>query len=211
MNIGKLLFTILIIAGISLVVFYTVDFTKSKSPREDYVESIAEARRATAHFFLNQEDSPLTATQKMEFEGLSYFPIDPAFCIKAEFSIAQNKDVRTLNYTDGSARKYYLYGIARFPLQGRQQELQVFKPVDDLAQDYLFLPFYDQTTGEQTYGGGRYVEPVLTDDSHLEIDFNMAYNPYCAYNPKYRCPIPPKENKMTVKVSAGEKNPDFTH
>jgi hypothetical protein len=86
----------------------------------------------------------------------------------------------------------------------------VFKPVKEDVE-YLFIPFYDKTSGDVTYGGGRYVEPEMLDNTTIEIDFNMAYNPYCAYNHTYRCPIPPGDNNLDVSILAGEKIPDFVH
>jgi len=114
------------------------------------------------------------------------------------------------NITDGSQRAYYVYGNAHFHLEGKELDVTVFKPVKT-ETDYLFIPFYDETSADLTYGGGRYVEPTITDNGSLEIDFNLAYNPYCAYNHTYRCPVPPQENSLNVSILAGEKIPDFVH
>jgi uncharacterized protein (DUF1684 family) len=87
-------------------------------------------------------------------------------------------------------------------------DLTVYKSVHS-EEEYLFIPFYDLTSADITYGGGRYVEPNLIDGGTLEIDFNLSYNPYCAYNHNYRCPIPPQSNNLNVSILAGEKIPEF--
>ena len=112
--------------------------------------------------------------------------------------------------TDGSQREYYVFGNVHFHLEGKELDLTVYKPVKSKS-DYLFIPFYDATSADLTYGGGRYVEPVLVEGGKIEIDFNLAYNPYCAYNHTYRCPIPPQENSLDVSILAGEKLPEFVH
>ena len=112
--------------------------------------------------------------------------------------------------TDGSQREYYVFGNVHFHLDGKELDLTVYKPVKS-EKEYLFIPFYDKTCGDLSYGGGRYVEPVLQNNGLIEIDFNLAYNPYCAYNHTYRCPIPPQENNLDVSILAGEKIPDFNH
>jgi uncharacterized protein (DUF1684 family) len=86
----------------------------------------------------------------------------------------------------------------------------VYRPVRK-DSEYLFMPFYDKTSADITYGGGRYVEPEELTNGRLLIDFNLAYNPYCAYNATYRCPIPPRENSLDVRILAGEKAPEFDH
>ncbi|NJN24639.1 MAG: DUF1684 domain-containing protein [Cyclobacteriaceae bacterium] len=200
---------ILILAvGIALagILFYTF---KGTSPiTEGYVEKIETARAETNDFLKNAEDSPLTDSQKAAFTTLNYFPIAEKYRVKSDFQLSQRQQIIQMGISDGSQKAYLVFGHAHLHLEGKELNLTVYKPLQDDA-DYLFIPFYDHTSAELTYGGGRYVEPELADDGALIIDFNLAYNPYCAYNPSYKCPIPPPENRLDVSVLAGEKNPDF--
>ena len=104
---------------------------------------------------------------------------------------------------------YIKYGEVTFQLKGGTYQLNIYQNLDLMDdegyEDFLFLPFLDDTNGEESYGGGRYVEGRIPDGDILEIDFNKAYNPYCAYNEKYSCPIVPRENYITEKVEAGVK------
>ena len=172
-------------------------------------EDLGTWRTMKDQYFREEADSPLTEDQKKEFRGLIYFEENPDFRIIADWHPLNEKDVLTLKTTNDGQRAYWKYGIARFMLNDTPCELLVLKPVDIPDQDYLFLPFYDNTSGLTTYGGGRYVEPDLMNSGKILIDFNRAYNPYCAYNKKYRCPIPPLQNNIKVAVEAGEKNFDF--
>jgi uncharacterized protein (DUF1684 family) len=106
--------------------------------------------------------------------------------------------------TDGTTEEYLNYGTLSFELDGETQQLTLLKAFDQ--ENVFFLGFYDLTNGKGTYEGGRYVEPELLDYQTFLIDFNMAYNPYCAYTHDYSCPLPPPENRITQKVEAGEKS-----
>ena len=105
--------------------------------------------------------------------------------------------------------KYEVYGIASFELNGNGYQLNIYQShrlrETDEYKNYLFLPFNDLTNGDETYGGGRFIDLEIPDNDSIIIDFNKAYNPYCAYNPKYSCPIPPEENDLDVHISAGIK------
>jgi uncharacterized protein (DUF1684 family) len=103
----------------------------------------------------------------------------------------------------GSAREYLKYGQFTFDVNGEAATLQVYQDADD---GYFFLPFVDATAPEETYGAGRYLDIEPTAGGQFTIDFNYAYNPYCAYSDRWSCPIPPKENRLTVRIEAGEKN-----
>ena len=104
---------------------------------------------------------------------------------------------------------YIKYGIVEFQIKGRTHKLNIYQNLDlleeDGYEDYLFLPFLDNTNGEGSYAGGRYVESSIPDSDTLIIDFNTAYNPYCAYNDKYSCPIVPRENYVDENIMAGVK------
>ena len=203
----KIIFTIVAIGFIAIVIY---NFRGTTFSTEGYAEKIMAARQETNTTFKASEDSPLTEEQKGEFESLSYFPVAEKYKVRAEYSRNQIEQIVKINITDGSEREYYVHGSAHFHLEGKELDITVYQPVE-MEEEYLFIPFYDRTSADLTYGGGRYVEPTLIGNSVLEIDFNLAYNPYCAYNDKYRCPIPPQSNNLNVAILAGEKMPDFVH
>ena len=204
----KVLILVIVLGVIAIIVY---NFRGANPTTDDgYLQKIESERLEKNDYFKNSEDSPLTAEQIPVFEQLSYFPIAEKYKIQAEFQRNSREQKVKMAITDGSQRAYFIFGNAHFHLDGKELDLTVFKPVDT-DSEYLFIPFYDKTSADLTYGGGRYVEPELLQNGALEIDFNLAYNPYCAYNHTYRCPIPPRENSLEVSILAGEKNPDFVH
>jgi len=189
--------------GISI---YTFKGTSKKTI--GYLEIIETGRKEKDDYFRNSEESPLTVDQKVDFVSLSYFPIAEKYKVKAELHKNDGNQIVKIPNTDGGEREYYVFGNAHFHLEGQELNIIVYKSVDS-SDDYYFIPFYDKTSNGLTYGGGRYVEPVFLDEGILEIDFNLAYNPYCVYNYSYVCPIPPQDNNLNVSILAGEKMPDF--
>jgi len=203
----KILFAI---AVVGLIVITIYNFKGASKVTAGYADNLTAERLKKDEEFKMSEDSPLTDDQKEVFSSLSYFPITEKYKVIAEFHENSREQIVKIAITDGSQREYYVYGNAHFHLEGKELDVIIYKPVK-ATSDYLFIPFYDATSADLTYGGGRYVEPVLVGPGKLEIDFNLAYNPYCAYNHTYRCPIPPQDNNLNVSILAGEKNPDFVH
>ncbi len=195
--------------GIIIISYYTFQGTSQRTV--GYAEEIESQRKVKDEQFKTSEASPLTDEQKKSFTSLNYFPITEKYRVHAELHKNQVQQKTKIIATDGSQQEYYIYGSAHIHLEGKEIDVTVYQPADQ-DEEYLFIPFYDETSGELTYGGGRYVEPKLMEGTNtLEIDFNTAYNPYCVYNEKYSCPIPPKNNRLNVSILAGEKLPDFTH
>jgi len=156
-------------------------------------------------FFHHHPQSPLTPEQRGSFTGLVYFPEDPALAIEAPLDTDVDRDeVIELQTTGGGTQAYRRAGKVRFQVEGRPAEITLYE--SDLQHE-LFVPFRDATSGSETYGAGRYleVEPPGPDGRVL-VDFNLAYNPYCAYNPDWSCPIPPGENWLHVPIRAGERS-----
>ena len=203
----KILFSVIAVGVIAITIY---NFRGASTKTEGYEEQVLGRRAEINDSFRESEDSPLTEEQKAIFTSLSYFPVAEKYKVQAELHRNSREQIVKINITDGSQREYFVYGNAHFHLEGKELDVTVYKPVDS-ESEYLFIPFYDMTSADQTYGGGRYVEPVITERGVLEIDFNLAYNPYCAYNHDYRCPIPPQENSLNVSILAGEKIPDFVH
>ena len=204
---NKKILSVIVAVGFVAIMIY--NFKGTTLSTEGYAEKIIADRQVKDTEF-KTDDSPLTDEQKPGFEALSYFPVAEKYKVRAEYHKNQSNQIVKINITDGSQREYYVHGNAHFHLEGKELDITVYQPVNAEAE-YLFIPFYDKTSADQTYGGGRYVEPVLLGNNTLEIDFNLAYNPYCAYNHNYRCPIPPQNNSLDVAILAGEKMPDFVH
>jgi len=202
---NKILFLIIATALVGIS-WYTFQGTSKND--EGYIEKIEAERFEKNQQFKISEESPLTNEQKEHFTSLSYFPVAEKYKVKGEFYKNSKEQIVKMAITDGSQRAYSVFGNVHLHLEGKELNLTVYRPVKE-DTEYLFIPFYDLTSADLTYGGGRYVEPELIDPGTLIIDFNQAYNPYCAYNHTYRCPIPPQENNLQVSVLAGEKNPDF--
>jgi len=140
------------------------------------------------------------------FQELPYFPVDPAFRVEAEVLPDPAPTQMTITDTNAWNRAGWKYGRIRFRLEGQELALQlwVFKP-DPGAQDEFFIAFRDKTNGVESYSGGRYLDVPFVKSGRTFLDFNQAYNPSCAYNTGFACPIPPPENRLPVAIKAGEK------
>jgi uncharacterized protein len=154
-------------------------------------------------FFQHDWQSPLTADQREGFIGLKYYPENPALRLTLPIEPHADRDIITMITSTGSAREYVKSGQFSFTINGESATLQVYQ---DPEAEYFFLPFVDATAPEETYGAGRYLDIEPIGNGEFLIDFNYAYNPYCAYNDKWSCPIPPQENRVKVRIEAGEKN-----
>jgi uncharacterized protein len=167
-------------------------------------------RQRKDQFFKEHENSPLTGEQKKTFEGLSYYPPNPdlSFTLELDTSGEGIGDEITVGTSTGEPKQYLRSGRITFDVDGQPTTLTVFA---DKTTGKFFLPFRDTTSEEETYSVGRYLDPKARPDGRLVVDFNMAYNPYCAYNLGWTCTIPPKENIIDVPIRAGEKLPEFDH
>jgi uncharacterized protein (DUF1684 family) len=167
------------------------------------VASLQEFRRQKDLFFELDGQSPLTPDQRRDFTGLKYYPENPALRIITTLEAHDPKPVVTMITSTGAAREYLKYGQFSFDVNGEAATLQVYQDPDD---EYFFLPFVDATAPDETYGAGRYLDVEPVAGGQFLIDFNYAYNPYCAYNDRWSCPIPPQENRLKGRIEAGEKN-----
>jgi uncharacterized protein (DUF1684 family) len=161
-------------------------------------------RHRRDHFFGEHPHSPLTAEQRALFHGLDYFPEreDLAFVLTLDESgsdVGERIDIPT---TDGKVKAFVRAGRVSIAVEGAEATLTVLR---DVERGGLFIPFRDATAGAETYELGRYLEPKNRPDGTLDIDFNYAYNPFCAYGQGWSCPIPPEENRLSIAVPAGER------
>jgi uncharacterized protein (DUF1684 family) len=159
-------------------------------------------RREKDEFFRTDPHSPLTDDQKQAFEGLAYYPEDPDLVLHGDLDIDVPVDEVHMTTSTGEDQVYTRAGKLHFEVDGTPSEVTLYASRDDPE---LFLPFRDATSGKGSYGAGRYVE-VEADGDHVDVDFNTAYNPNCAYNSRWSCPLPPGENWLSVPIEAGEKS-----
>jgi uncharacterized protein (DUF1684 family) len=170
-----------------------------------YVEKIEKIRERFNKSFRKSPNSPLTAEQKTDFKGLSFFPIDEKYKITVEMKKFDEQNEITILSSKGDERKYIRFAFVEFDLEGQKNRLIILKPP---KHDYLFLGFKDKTTGNESYKGGRYVEIEKLPENKIMIDFNMAYNPLCAYNDRWNCAGISEENILQIPIAAGLKKYD---
>ena len=161
--------------------------------------------RAEKDRFMRSSESPVPEDKRASFPPLAYFDIDPAFQVPAALNVQPGDEVLELPTSTGLRRKMRRIGTLKFSL--RSQELTLTAFVDASQNDVrrLFVPFGDLTNGNETYPGGRYLDLDRTATGIYDLDFNRAYNPFCVFNEKYDCPLPPRENRLPVPVRAGER------
>lgn len=166
-----------------------------------YIEHIESKRKEDNQYFLSDK-SPLSDEDKAHFKGMPYFDIKPDFLIEAEVEKISNPDTIKMNTSTGVLRDYIRYAKLNFSISDTLCSLVVYQSTHTKEVHY-FLPFKDFTNGVSTYGAGRYLDLNEPAGRTYALDFNTAYNPYCAYSDKYSCPIPPEENHLKVAIPAG--------
>jgi uncharacterized protein len=171
-----------------------------------YEQQIDTLRREKDEFFRTDLDSPIPPEQRSTFRGLSYYPPEKSYMVSARLERFDKPQPTLIQTSTGSRQSYVRYGRVEFDFSGTRLRLVVYKSAEDPFARSLFIPFSDETSGRETYGSGRYLDLEEQGGENYELDFNLAYNPYCAYNDQYTCPIPPRENRLPVRILAGEKN-----
>ena len=159
--------------------------------------------------YADAKTSPLIEEDLKTFQTLDFYPINENFFVNAKFEKAKNEKVFEMKTTGTRTPKYIKYGTIFFTLNGTEMQLNVYRNIELSKQkeykDHLFLPFSDLTCGKESYIGGRYIDLKIPKGDTIAVDFNQAYNPYCAYNHKYSCPLVPLENDLKVEIKAGVK------
>lgn len=194
-----------------LLVFAGSACSSAEKPAGNVPESSADPiiseRIARDEAFRSGEDSPIPVDQRASFQGLKYYPVNKDL----RFSVRLNrysgpKQIR-LSTNTGEIRSGLRYGYFEFTVEGKLCRLQVYRLDDNTGTGgpNLFIPFKDETSGRETYASGRYLDLKENTSGIYDLDFNRAYNPYCAFNSKYSCPLPPAENTLPVPIRAGEK------
>ncbi len=174
-----------------------------------YKKEITKRRIDKDRFFGESPNSPLLPVQRLNFKGLKYFKPDIKYRLNANLTPQTSPQLFKIPTSSGQERLYIVKGRLDFNYAGRKLTLKAYQEKDQVAShpNDLFVPFTDLTSGQQSYGAGRYLE-VTTPGPQLGevvLDFNLAFNPYCAYNRNFSCPIPPRDNHLDLAVYAGEK------
>ena len=191
---------------------------RAQAPASGHLEATAHQQSVGAfQQALNKElsdpkESPLSPAERGAFTTLPFYPTNYGYCVTATLVRNSTSQPFAMQTSTGRQPLYRKFGELRFVLNGQALKLSVYQSQELLTrpglEDYLFVPFTDLTNGRGSYGGGRYLDLPLPAPEAREItlDFNRAYNPFCAYNPDYRCPVPPPENRLSVSILAGEKS-----
>jgi uncharacterized protein (DUF1684 family) len=192
-----------------LLVLQGCSQSPDRSAHIQYIKAVEAGRAMKDRQLRSGRSSPLTAGQRRDFRQLSYFPVDPGYRVAARFVANSEPYLFAIQTSTGEERVYVRVGRLEFQLGGQDLTLMTYQSQDEVRMKgkggHLFVPFTDKTSGSDSYGGGRYLDIAWPEGETTIVDFNLAYNPYCAYNHNYSCPIPPRENSLPVEILAGEK------
>src|SRR4030042_4588844 len=209
MKSGRIFLVLLILLIFSVFSGLSMAGEGKKTDFKTQQEKLAlEWRKERDEFFKSHQRSPLTPKEKRVFKGLKYYAFDPHYTFSGEikrfnFHINNPDYYATFLTNKGTNKRYIRYGKFHFQKNGKDYVLQIYKSI---LSDLLFIPFKDKTNGKETYEGGRYIEAEILPGYNMTLDFNLAYHPSCAYNDKFVCVLPPRENMLEIAIRAGEKN-----
>jgi uncharacterized protein (DUF1684 family) len=198
----------IIIIGVVIISVVSIYYSFSGGETsEGYVTKIKKMREEKDHDMRTAPDSPFANDTTQTFKGLNYFPIDADYRISAKLVPIESKKTVLLPTSDGKQKSYLEYAYAEFEMQSVENKLLILEIMDmGPYRGTLFLSFADKTSAKETYGAGRYLDIKKTPGAaSVTLDFNEAYNPYCAYNDNFSCPFPPPENILNIEIKAGEK------
>src|SRR5882762_5553269 len=200
---GRTIFVAALVVVVTVITYYSF---QEKDSGKEYEVEIKRERQAKDNFMRSSDESPFGEAKK-KFKQLNYFPIELKYRVSARLESIESKKIVVLTTSDGLEKKYLEYGLAKFELNDEPCELLILEIMEDGPyRGTLFLAFADATSARETYGAGRYLDvKKIPGASSVTLDFNQAYNPYCAYAANYACPFPPKENVLKTAIQAGEK------
>ncbi len=196
---------------LSLLFLFVSLVGNAQSPKEIKKEIKAYQSKENKEFG-NPETTILDSLDFITFKKLNFYKIDLKYHVKAKLTRTPDAKPFLMKTSTDRLPEYVKYAIAEFVIDEKEFKLNIYKstrPVEKPEDDYVFIPFTDLTSGDGSYGGGRYLELEVPKGDTVVIDFNLAFNPYCAYNHRYSCPIPPKENDLLIRIEAGVK--EFGH
>ena len=200
---------------ITMIVLLISALAFSQSEKKQIAE-IKKFQKELNDGYTNKKETPLRGDNYTKFAKHPFFPVDLKYRIKAQFTRTENSVPFALMTSSGETKPYRAFGNATFALNGVTYILNIYQSLDLVKtrgyEDYLFLPFRDETNGKETYGGGKYIDLRIPDGNEIVIDFNQSYQPYCAYNAyDYSCPIVPEENFLPLRIEAGVMYDDVYH
>lgn len=186
-----------------------LSFSCQNEETKIYIAEIEQQRFEKNQEYSDSLKSPLNPIHLAEFNGLEYFEVDPDFNIEGTLELTPDEKPFEMATSTDRVPVYRKYANFHFKVKGENFVLGVFQNMDfmddSVYKNYLFIPFQDLTSSKEAYGGGRYIDIQIPETDKVMVDFNLAYNPYCAYDDKWSCVIPPPENFLEVKILAGEK------
>lgn len=193
----------------NLVILFLLVFSYGCAQDKQPIKAETEWQKKMNADYKDATKSPLKDKDRKKFKGLDFYKFDSTYVVKATLKRTPDAKPFKMKTTTDRRPDYVIYGEVTFVLKGKEYKLNIYQILSlknkEGYVDYLFLPFLDDTNGNGSYGGGRYVEARIPEGDTITIDFNTAYNPYCAYNEKYSCPIVPRENYIATEVEAGVK------
>jgi hypothetical protein len=196
--------TVIAVIAVIITVFYAFQGSQDD---EAYIRQIEKELEEKDRFMRTSPESPF-ADSTEAYRGLNYYPPDIRYRVIARLRPVEQKKPVVLTTNDGKEQRYVEYAYAEFKLDGVSNKLLILEIADmGPSRGKLFLAFGDATSAIETYGAGRYLDVAKTPGSStITLDFNLAYNPYCAYNNSFSCPLPPRDNILSIPIRAGEKN-----
>tara|TARA_R110000787_G_scaffold81036_2_gene175878 strand:+ start:37009 stop:37644 length:636 start_codon:yes stop_codon:yes gene_type:complete len=193
-----------------LIFLLFISFIATAQSNRKIIKQIKKAQSELNEEFLDSETSILDSLDQITFKGLEFYPINTKYHVEAKFVRTPNEKPFLMKTSTDRLPEYVKYGEAHFSLDGKELKLSIYQSTNhennEGHEDYLFLPYTDLTSGDGSYGGGKYLDLKIPDGNTIIIDFNKTYNPYCAYSHRYSCPVPPEENDILVRIEAGVKD-----
>ncbi|SEH76172.1 hypothetical protein SAMN02927937_01276 [Paenimyroides aquimaris] len=184
-------------------------FTSSLTFSQQSKNEVLTYQKALNDSYFDAKETPLKPEEIVHFNGLVFYEYNADFVVLAKLEKLENEKTFQMPTSSGKNQDYKRYGILKFNIYGQNFELEVYQNLNLIKrkgyEKHLFLPFIDLTSGNETYGAGRYLDIEIPDENILWLDFNKAYHPYCAYTSGYSCPITPDVNFLNIKVLAGVK------
>ncbi|MBI3860232.1 MAG: DUF1684 domain-containing protein [Thaumarchaeota archaeon] len=172
---------------------------------DTWKRALTRSREQKDEFYKADHDSPIPSTERASFIGLKYFEPDPGFVFEVRLQRPQTTESVIMATSKGTRQLFNKVGYFEFTVAGQPARVQAYQSAER-DDPHLFVPFRDATSGKETYGAARYIDLNVEHDDEYLLDFNNAYNPYCAYSDDYVCPLPPHENWLSVPIRAGETN-----
>ncbi len=203
---------------ICILLFFVQCSTRTDMANSRFAEilEIKKFQKELNEEYASRGKTPLRGSNYLNFKGHPFFPVNLKYRVKTKFSKTKNPQPFEIQTSSGNTRTYQKFGKATFQLSGKSHTLTLYQSLELLQnpeyQDYLFLPFHDETNGKETYGGGKYMDLKIPSGNEIILDFNKSYQPFCAYNAyDYSCPIVPEENRLQTRIEAGVMYNDVYH